>query len=197
MESNPQTGLEGHGRGDDDNRPSIEATLTRAPNLAEHLNWQIQLSDFSVEEVALAEWIIGNLDEKGYLKATVEEVAVQAQAEPEAVEAVLIKIQQLDPAGVAARDLRECLMVQLRILKPSNPFVLRMVEEHIDLLHRRDFKKLRAHLRRQHGGDCCGRSAGGNPGASTWPRVRRRRACLYHSGYLCLQGLRGVPYPAE
>ncbi len=142
MESNPQTGLEGHGRGDDDNRPSIEATLTRAPNLAEHLNWQIQLSDFSVEEVALAEWIIGNLDEKGYLKATVEEVAVQAQAEPEAVEAVLIKIQQLDPAGVAARDLRECLMVQLRILKPSNPFVLRMVEEHIDLLHRRDFKKL-------------------------------------------------------
>ena len=98
MESNPQTGLEGHGRGDDDNRPSIEATLTRAPNLAEHLNWQIQLSDFSVEEVALAEWIIGNLDEKGYLKATVEEVAVQAQAEPEAVEAVLIKIQQLDPA---------------------------------------------------------------------------------------------------
>ena len=142
MESNPLTGLEGRGRGDDDNRPSIEASLTRAPNLAEHLNWQIQLSDFNVEEVALAEWIIGNLDEKGYLGATVEEVAVQAQADPQAVEGVLIKIQQLDPAGVAARDLRECLLIQLRTLNLSNPLVSQMVEDHMDLLQRRDFKKL-------------------------------------------------------
>ncbi len=142
MESNPLTGLEGRGRGDDDNRPSIEASLTRAPNLAEHLNWQIQLSDFNVEEVALTEWIIGNLDEKGYLGATVEEVAAQAQADPQAVEAVLIKIQQLDPAGVAARDLRECLLIQLRMLNWSNPLVSQMVEDHMDLLQRRDFKRL-------------------------------------------------------
>lgn len=142
MESNPLTGLEGRGKGDDDNRPSIEASLTRAPNLAEHLNWQIQLSDFSVEEVAIAEWIIGNLDEKGYLGATVEEVALQAQADASAVEAVLLKIQQLDPAGVAARNLRECLLIQLRMLNPSNSLVLQMVQDHMDLLQRRDFKKL-------------------------------------------------------
>ena len=50
MDSHPLTGLESRGVGDDDGRPSIEATLTRSPNLAEHLSWQIQLSDFSEEE---------------------------------------------------------------------------------------------------------------------------------------------------
>jgi RNA polymerase sigma-54 factor len=142
MDSHPLTGLEGRGHGDDDNRPSIEATLTRAPNLAEHLDWQIKLSDFDDREIAVAEWIIGNLDEKGYLSATVEEVASQAEAGVEEAKAVLEKVQQLDPAGVAARDLRECLMIQIEILGLSNSLVLRIVEDHIDLLQKRDFRRL-------------------------------------------------------
>ena len=142
MDSHPLTGLEGRGPGDDDNRPSIEATLTRAPNLAEHLTWQIQLSDFDESEVAVAEWIIGNLDEKGYLSATTEEIALQAGVELEAVDAVLAKVQRLDPIGVAARDLRECLITQIKALNCGDPLALRIVDEHIDLLQKRDFKKI-------------------------------------------------------
>ena len=142
MDSHPLTGLEGGGQGGEDSRPSIEATLTRAPNLAEHLEWQINLADFDAEEIAIAEWIIGNLDEKGYLNATVEEIATEAGASTEQAEAVLEKIQQLDPAGVAARDLRECLVIQIRLLRLSNPLVLRIVGDHIDLLQKRDFKRI-------------------------------------------------------
>ncbi|MCS5635623.1 MAG: RNA polymerase factor sigma-54 [Myxococcota bacterium] len=142
MDSHPLTGLEGRGHGDEDSRPSIEATLTRAPNLAEHLDWQIKLSDFGAREVAIAEWILGNLDEKGYLSATVEEVARQADAGVGETEEVLRKIHQLDPAGVAARDLRECLVIQIEILGLSNPLVLRIVEDHIDLLQKRDFRRM-------------------------------------------------------
>jgi RNA polymerase sigma-54 factor len=142
MDSHPLTGLESRGVGDDDNRPSVEATLTRSPNLAEHLSWQIQLSDFSEEEVAVAEWITGNLDEKGYLGATVEEIAQQAKCQVDEVEAVLGRVQLLDPVGVAARDLRECLMIQIKLQRSPNLMALQIVEEHMDLLQKRDFKKL-------------------------------------------------------
>jgi RNA polymerase sigma-54 factor len=142
MDSHPLTGLESRGVGDDDGRPSIEATLTRSPNLAEHLSWQIQLSDFSEEEVSVAEWVIGNLDEKGYLSATVQEIAQQAECQVDAVEAVLGRIQALDPAGVAARDLRECLMIQIKLRRYPHPLALRIVEDHMDLLRKRNFKKL-------------------------------------------------------
>jgi RNA polymerase sigma-54 factor len=142
MDSHPLTGLESRGAGDDENRPSIEATLTRSPNLAEHLSWQIQLSDFSEEEVSIAEWIIGNLDEKGYLTATIDEIAEQVQCPADTVEAVLQRVQKLDPAGVGARDLRECLTIQLKLRKSSNALCLQIVVEHMDLLRKRDLKKL-------------------------------------------------------
>ena len=64
MESSPQTGLESRTGGEDD-RPSIDQTLTRRPSLAEHLDWQIHLSAFDREEVAISPWIIGNLDDTG------------------------------------------------------------------------------------------------------------------------------------
>ncbi|MDE0885750.1 MAG: RNA polymerase factor sigma-54 [Myxococcota bacterium] len=142
MDSHPLTGLEGRAPGDDDGRPSIEATLSRAPNLAEHLSWQIQLSDYDAFEVAIAEWIIGNLDEKGYLIATVEEIARQANVDQERVIGVLAKVQSLDPVGVAARDLRECLLIQIHASGNMGPLVLAIVEDHIDLLQKRDLKKI-------------------------------------------------------
>ncbi|MBW2230714.1 MAG: RNA polymerase factor sigma-54 [Deltaproteobacteria bacterium] len=142
MDSHPQTGLEGRVGGDDDERRSLEATLTRRPTLAEHLRWQIQLSDFDEEEIAVSEWIIGNLDERGYLCASVEEIARQADFSCEQVEAVLHRVQELDPAGVAARDLRECLMRQIESIKSSQPIVYCIVDEHLDLLQKRDFRGL-------------------------------------------------------
>jgi len=142
LESNPQTGLESRVSGGDDERPSLEQTLSRRPTLTEHLEWQIGLSDFDEDEVEMAHWIVGNLDERGYLCSTVEEVARQCGAEPAAVEATLAKVQRLDPPGVAARDLRECLLAQIRSLRLDDHLVFEIIDQHLDLLQKRDFRSL-------------------------------------------------------
>ncbi len=143
LDSHPQTGLEGSGvMGGDDERPSIEATYTRRPSLAEHLQWQLQVTDIDAQEMEVATWIIGNLDERGFLRSTVEELSRQANASEESVEKVLSAIQGLDPTGVAARDLRECLLIQIDTLKIENELARVLVDEHVDLLQKRDFRGL-------------------------------------------------------
>ena len=142
LDSNPMTGLEYSGAVGDDDRPSIEATYTRRPSLAEHLAWQLQVSDLDEAGHEVARWIIGNIDERGYLQSTVEELARQSGAEEEEVERVLAVVQQLDPTGVAARDLRECLLLQIDTLKVGDALVRTLVAEHVDLLQKRDFRGL-------------------------------------------------------
>lgn len=141
LESNPMTGLESRGLADDD-RPSLEATYARRPSLAEHLEWQLQVTDLSPRGIEIASWIIGNIDDRGFLRSTVEDLARQADAEEAEVEVVLQAIQTLDPVGVAARDLRECLLLQLASKRIRDPLVLRIVDEHLDLLQKRDFRAL-------------------------------------------------------
>ena len=141
MDAYPQTGLE-HSGNDGGDRPGIEATLTRLPNLAEHLTWQLRLSDVTPEELDVASWIIGNLDDEGYLRAEIEELERISGASRELVEATLAKVQELDPSGVAARDLRECLLLQIRALGIDDTIVRKIVEEHMALLERRDFRGL-------------------------------------------------------
>src|SRR5690606_1866033 len=141
LESHPMTGLETRSAGEDD-RPSLEATYTRRPSLAEHLEWQLQVSELEPGELEIARWILGNIDEQGYLRATIEELAREAGAEPERVEKVLAVVQGLDPAGVAARDLRECLLLQLDRLGAGDSLARRIVDQHLDQLQKRDFRGL-------------------------------------------------------
>ena len=140
MDAYPQTGM-GVNR-DDDERRSLEATLTQRPTLADHLEWQLHLSEFGDEEGRAAEWIIGNIDERGFLRASVEDLARQSGLPVEIIEAALAKIQRFDPPGVAARDLRECLLNQLGPLGIRDPLVRTILEDHIDLLQKRDFRRL-------------------------------------------------------
>ena len=139
LDSNPQTGMSVIR---DDDRPSIEATATRRPTLQEHLQWQMQLAPFDADEKLAATWILGNLDDDGYLQATVEELVRQSGVETEAVESALAKIQRLDPAGVAARDLRECLLLQLDALRIKDDLVRTLVEDHLDQLQNRDLRRI-------------------------------------------------------
>jgi RNA polymerase sigma-54 factor len=142
LDSHPQTGLESRVAGGEDERPSLEATYTRRPTLAEHLEWQLQVSDLPPEELEIAHWIVGNIDERGFLCSTAEEVARQAGVEAEAVERVLRAVQKLDPTGVAARDLRECLLLQIDALRIGDSLVRKIVDAHLDLLQKRDFRSL-------------------------------------------------------
>jgi RNA polymerase sigma-54 factor len=138
MESNPQTSY-AEAR-DDDERRSLESTLTRRASLAEHLEWQLQLSALTPEEREGAHWIIGNLDDDGYLRDGIEDVSRQSGIPLESLEAALAKVQGFDPPGVAARDLRECLMLQINALAIDDELVRRIVEECLDLLQKRDLR---------------------------------------------------------
>jgi RNA polymerase sigma-54 factor len=142
-ESFPQPGT---GVRPDDDRRSFEATLTRRASLADHLEWQLQLGACTEEEQRAARGIIGNLDEHGYLRASLEEVARGANVTEEVVERALKLVQSFDPHGVGARDLRECLRIQLDVQRIDHPIVRAVVEEHLDLLQKRDFKKLAKQL---------------------------------------------------
>jgi len=142
LESHPMTGLESGGMSGDDDRPSLEATYTRRASLAEHLEWQLQFTDLDPTSLEIADWIIGNIDDRGFLRSSVEEIAFQAQAEEADVERVLAVIQKFDPEGVAARDLRECLLIQIDRRKLGVGLVRILVDEHVEMLQKRDFRAL-------------------------------------------------------
>ncbi|MGB0910454.1 MAG: RNA polymerase factor sigma-54 [Nitrospirales bacterium] len=100
----------------DDDFPSYEQTLTKAPSLEEHLEWQLRLSSLEGNDRVIGRTIVGNLDENGYLRIPIQEIAEDSHASVDEVEAVLRQVQAFDPSGVAARDLRECLLIQLGYL---------------------------------------------------------------------------------
>jgi RNA polymerase sigma-54 factor len=96
--------------------PTFEQFLTRAPSLSEHLEWQLHMTQVSEELVAVCENVIGNLDGDGRLNATNEEVAHLSGCHVERVEEARQIVLHLDPVGCGARDARECLLVQLKVL---------------------------------------------------------------------------------
>ncbi|HEU20102.1 MAG TPA: RNA polymerase sigma-54 factor [Deltaproteobacteria bacterium] len=122
--------------------PSYENLLTKQGSLTDHLMWQLNLSHFSEREKRVGEQIIGNLDASGYLKASSEEISTLEQVEDHIVEQVLKKIQEFDPPGVAARDLKECLMLQVRFLGCENPLIEIILEEHLKDLETKNYNNI-------------------------------------------------------
>jgi RNA polymerase sigma-54 factor len=114
--------------------PPIENTLSTAASLADHLFWQLSLqtNDDRVKEIGRA--IIGNLDDDGYLVASVEEIAAMGEWPVADVEKALQHVQTFDPIGVAARDLQECLWLQIRHLGLEGTPSEKIVTEHLRLL---------------------------------------------------------------
>ena len=124
---------------DDEDRPSFENLLTRKPSLVDHLLWQVGLSSFDERERQIAGEIIGNLDEDGYFKTPVEEIAERTGATPEEVEQVLARVQDLDPSGVASRNLQECLLRQAEAFEERDAIVEAMLRDHITDIENRRF----------------------------------------------------------
>src|SRR5205085_5368187 len=106
-------GYNPRGMGEEHEEFPIENTLTRPPNLTDHLTWQLAMSDASPRTKEIAAFIVGNIDEDGYLRATEDEVVASGPYEREEVAKAIAAVQSLDPIGVGARDLRECLLLQL------------------------------------------------------------------------------------
>jgi RNA polymerase sigma-54 factor len=114
---------------------SFENMLTRSPSLYEQLIWQLHLTGVSDEVRLVGEAIIGNLDENtGFLDATIEEIAAMGPWPIEQVEEALRVVQRLDPVGVAARDVRESLLIQLDYYGFGDRLAALMVRDHLESL---------------------------------------------------------------
>lgn len=131
--------------------PAWDNIITESQSLTEHLMWQMKLSPFTEEEVRVGAQIVGNLDQNGYLCATIQEIAELEKVTEEYAEAVLKKVQEFDPAGVAARGLQECLLIQARVLGIKNPIVEVIIKDHLKDLELKNYihiaRKLKVPLR--------------------------------------------------
>lgn len=114
--------------------PPIENTLSSKGSLADHLMWQLglQTTDPIIREIGAA--IIGNIDDDGYLAASIDEIAALGPWPIGAVEQALIHVQSFDPIGVGARDPQECLLLQLRAHGLGGTPVETLVQDHLPLL---------------------------------------------------------------
>ena len=114
--------------------PTFEQFLTRAPSLADHLEWQLHMSPIEGDICEAAISVIGNLDADGRLNATNEEIAAMGKWTEETVEEARQAVMHLDPIGCGARDVRECLLVQLEVKGESDRLAASLISDHLSEL---------------------------------------------------------------
>ena len=127
---------------DSDELPSLEATLTYPEDLSTHLLAQLRTHDLSQGELEIASNVIGNVDSNGYLATTTSELAQACNCPEEEVLEVLWVVQSLDPAGIAARDLRECLLIQISQSQHAGTLVEKVVQDHLNELEFKRYPQL-------------------------------------------------------
>ena len=127
--------------------PAFENLRAQKTTLKSHLMWQLRMADLDKEDERIATLIIGNLDNDGYLRANLEEIASEVGCGPDRAEKVLKLIQSLDPPGVAARDLKECLLLQLTILGAQDPLLTAIVEHHLPNVGNRNYQAIARDLK--------------------------------------------------
>ena len=122
---------------DEERREFMFNSLAVETSLAQHLMEQVRDTDLSGDERAVAELLIGNVDDYGYLMATGEELAASANLPVGKISHVLKTIQSFEPAGVGARDLRECLLLQLERAGSDGTLEYRIIRDHMEALGKR------------------------------------------------------------
>jgi RNA polymerase sigma-54 factor len=126
-------------RGDSEEMPSRLDILSEKPNLQSHLRWQLSLTDLTDEEKVVGEHILGNLSREGFLEAEIAEIAEQCGHDEDDVQYVLEVIQEMDPAGVGARNVQESLLLQLERLELKDKLPAEIIKEHLHLLETKNY----------------------------------------------------------
>ncbi|PON12614.1 RNA polymerase sigma-54 factor, partial [Candidatus Entotheonella serta] len=126
--------------------PSLEATLRNETSLTDYLIWQLSLAIHTDPDREIGAYLIGNLDDNGYLQCDLEEVATTFNVSMSTVESVLEVIQAFDPAGIGARDLQECLLIQLDHLGIKESLAGQIVENYLERLDERYFQRMAKEL---------------------------------------------------
>lgn len=129
--------------------PTFEQFLTKAPSLAEHLEWQLRMDMQEGEILDAAECVIGNLDPDGRLTASNEEVSALGGWSDETVEQARAAVMRLEPVGCGARDVRECLLAQLEVRGESERLAAQLIRDHLAELQQHKLP----HLSKQIGVD--------------------------------------------
>jgi len=122
--------------------PSQFDFISKQPGLEAYMHWQISHLSLNDHEYAIADFIVGNLDSHGYLNIDIDDICTHCETKPETAEQILTTIQNLDPPGIAARNIKESLLLQLKREGLGDSLAFRIVDEHINLLEVRNYKKL-------------------------------------------------------
>lgn len=122
--------------------PETEPSVPVNADIRDYLMWQLRFSDIPEELKNVCETVIGNIDENGYLAATDEEIAACARSGLEQVGSAIEIVQGFDPPGVAAKNLRECLLLQLRPLKLGGSLVERILQHNMEDIEKKRYLKI-------------------------------------------------------
>lgn len=121
---------------------SLENMVSTSPSLWDHLNWQASLTFFEAEDREIAHYIIGNIDEDGYLSSTVEEIAGHCRTTQAKINEIREKIKMFDPVGSGSLDLSEVLLAQMDHLQIKDESTRTIVSQHLPLLEKSDYSQL-------------------------------------------------------
>jgi RNA polymerase sigma-54 factor len=128
--------------------PSFEASLTKSESLHDHLRWQIRMQGLSEQESRIAFMLIEEINADGYLTTDGVDTVCQAfELERSEVENVVGDLQKLEPLGVGARSIQECLLIQCSELHPEADIALAIIEHHLDKIERHDYPSIARELK--------------------------------------------------
>jgi len=122
--------------------PNYENMVSSATTLQDHLEWQIKMGSISDKEEEICITLIGNLDDNGYLQSSLEELDEKNTFTFDEFEDALCIIQELDPPGVGARNLKECLKIQVRDMGTDRQILTEIVDKHLNLIEKRNYQSL-------------------------------------------------------
>jgi RNA polymerase sigma-54 factor len=125
--------------GNNDEIMNYENVISAEKNLADHLHWQISLMGFNEDERTTLGILINYINDDGYLQTSLEDIAADEHVDVQELKDMLPFLQELDPAGVGARDLKECLLLQARHLEEDTHDLVRVIEHHLSDLEKKNY----------------------------------------------------------
>ncbi len=135
-------------RGDGEEMPSLEQTLTKPMSLHDHLAWQLKMTNLPPAEIEIGLEILGNIDADGYIKdPPIAELAADMGVDPVLCEIVLEKIQGFDPIGVGARSLAECMLIQCVAAGQDDDLCVKMIKSHLGNLEKKNYQAIARDLK--------------------------------------------------
>lgn len=142
VESYQSRGSESKGFRESGEHPNYENMVSRGNTLQDHLEWQIHMGSYLPEEQEVCEMLVGNVDDNGYLQASLEELVEKTEYNMDQLEDALCLLQEMDPPGVGARNLQECLLLQIKDTGPNKSFLKEIINNHLNFIEKRDYKSL-------------------------------------------------------